>query len=192
MIDFNFENHNVLKSGSILLSEPFSNDEHFARSMVLICSKNDDGCFGFVLNKYIKNKPNELIKDLPPVNSKISIGGPVDISNLFYVHSFGKEIPESIHIESGLYVGGDLNMIKRKLIEQPNQTNEIRFFVGYSGWNPGQLEEEIKNKFWIVINNIKKEEILNTNTNNLWSKNMEKLGGKFQIMSKFPQNPSDN
>jgi len=192
LIDFNFENKAPLKPGSILLSEPFSDDDYFSRSMVFICNQNDDGYFGFVLNKYIENDINDFIENFPSINTEISIGGPVDTSNLFYIHSLGKEIPNSIAISAGLFIGGDFNTLKNTLLIDPNKANQVRFFVGYSGWGAGQLEKEIKDKAWIVLNNLKKEDILDTSHSDIWVEMMEKLGGKYKMMAKFPQNPSDN
>ena len=192
MIDFDFENKSPLKSGSILISEPFSEDEYFSRSIVFICNQNEDGHFGFVLNNYVENEIGNFIEDFPSIKTKISIGGPVDISNLFYIHSLGEEIPNSLPISNGLFIGGDFDTIKRKLLIDTDKASEIRFFVGYSGWETGQLEGEIEDKAWIVLNNIKKKEILDTSHDDIWTETMIKLGGKYKIMSQFPQNPSDN
>jgi putative transcriptional regulator len=192
LIDFNFENKAPLQSGSILLSEPFGNDDYFSRSMIFICDFNEDGCFGFILNKYIENQIGDFVEDFPTINTEISIGGPVDISNLFYIHSLGDEIPNALPISKGLFIGGDFSKVKEILLINPDKSKQIRFFVGYSGWEKGQLEAEIKNKSWIVLNNIPKEEILDTSHDDIWTETMEKLGGKYKVMSQFPQNPSDN
>lgn len=192
MIDFNFENKAPLQAGSILLSEPFANDDYFSRAVIFICDKNEDGCFGFVLNKYIENEIGDFIEHFPNIKSEISIGGPVDESNLFYIHSLGNEVPKSLEISKGLYIGGDFNTIKELLIIDADKASQIRFFIGYSGWEKGQLEDEIADKSWIVLNNIPKEEILDTTHDDIWTETMEKLGGKYKVMSQFPQNPSDN
>lgn len=192
MIDFDFENKAPLKSGSILISEPFSEDEYFSRSIVFICNQNEDGHFGFVLNNYIENEIGDFIEDFPSIKTKISIGGPVDISNLFYIHSLGEEIPHSLPISNGLFIGGDFDTIKRKLLIDTDKASEFRFFVGYSGWETGQLEKEIEDKAWIVSNNIKKKEVLDSSHDDIWKEMLVKLGGKYKVMSQFPQNPSDN
>ena len=72
LIDFNFENKAPLKPGSILLSEPFANDEYFSRAVIFICDINDDGSFGFVLNKYIENEIGAKVRDemLISINDK--------------------------------------------------------------------------------------------------------------------------
>lgn len=192
MIDFNFETNNELKAGSVLVSEPFLADNYFTRSVIYLCDHNADGSFGFVLNKHLDGTLGELGDNLPNIESRVSLGGPVDTSNLFYVHSLGDEVPNSIPCAKGLFIGGEFEAVKRILEEDPTKINQIRFFIGYSGWEKGQLEHELEEKSWIVLNNISKDQILNADNEGFWKKIMESLGGKFKVMSKFPINPSDN
>lgn len=192
MIDFNFENNAKPESGSILISEPFLHDDYFSRSVILLCDYTEDGSFGFVLNKYVNNKLSDFVKEFPDIETKISIGGPVDTSNLFYVHDLGEEIPNSIPSSNGLFIGGDFKAMTKLVEEHPDKAQHIRFFIGYSGWDKNQLKEELRQKSWIVLNNIPKEQILMDQDDDIWKSIMQKLGGKFEVMSKFPLNPSDN
>ena len=75
---------------------------------------------------------------------------------------------------------------------EPETKNKVRFFIGYSGWSEGQLEEEIKESSWLPANNITKEDIMNTSTDKLWEFCLEKQGKRFKVISKFPRNPEDN
>ncbi len=192
MIDFNFENNDQPEPGSVLVSEPFLADDYFSRSVIFLCDHHDEGSFGFVLNKFVDNKLTDFIKEFPSVSSRISLGGPVDTSNLFYIHDLGEEIPNSIPSSKGLYIGGDFKALTRILEEHPEKADHVRFFIGYSGWDKGQLKQELRQKSWIVLNNISKEQVLNTSDDDVWKKTMENLGGKFKVMSRFPLNPSDN
>lgn len=192
MIDFNFESNEQPEPGSVLISEPFLADDYFARSVIFLCDHHDEGSFGFVLNKFVDNKINDFIKEFPEISSRISLGGPVDTSNLFYLHDLGEEIPNSIPSARGLYIGGDFKALTRLLEEHPEKAGHVRFFIGYSGWDKGQLKNELDQKSWIVLNDISKEQILDTQDENIWKTTMEKLGGKFKVMSRFPLNPSDN
>lgn len=148
MIDFKFENRNSPSKGSLLISEPFLSDRYFARSVVFLCDHNEDGSFGFVLNNYIETKLNKLVGDSMKIEAKVSIGGPVDTDNLFFIHEMGEEISNSQKISDGLYIGGDFKTIKKIIAEDPNKLKSIRFFIGYSGWDKGQLEKEINEKSW--------------------------------------------
>ncbi|MEJ6616999.1 MAG: YqgE/AlgH family protein [Crocinitomicaceae bacterium] len=192
IIDFNFENDTDIQPGAILVSEPFMNDDYFSRSVVFLCDHSEDGSYGFVLNKYITNKISEVIEGFPEVETKISLGGPVDTSNLFYIHSLGKEIPNSLPAANGMYIGGEFETVKALLTEFPEKAKQIRFFIGYSGWSDNQLQGEIDEKSWIALNKVPKKMILDTSKKEIWKKMLEQLGGKFKVMSKFPKNPSDN
>lgn len=192
MIDFNFENNDLPEPGSVLLSEPFLADDFFSRAVIFLCDHHDDGSFGFVLNKFVDNRISDFIKEFPDVTSKVSLGGPVDTSNLFYIHDLGESIPNSIPTSRGLYIGGDFKALTHLLAANPEKAGQVRFFIGYSGWDKGQLSKELDQKSWIVLNNIEKAQILNTEDEDIWRHTMEELGGKFKVMSQFPLNPSDN
>ncbi|MDX2361341.1 MAG: YqgE/AlgH family protein [Crocinitomicaceae bacterium] len=192
MIDFNFENNSKPKAGSILVSEPFLSDDYFSRSVIFLCDHNSEGSYGFVLNKYVKNDIGDFIPDFPNVNTKLSLGGPVETSNLFYVHSMGDEIKDSHPCANNLFIGGNFKTVRELFEEDPSKANNLRFFIGYSGWSEGQLDKEIEEKSWIVLNNISPEQILDTSSESYWKDLMENLGGKFKVMSSFPVNPSDN
>jgi putative transcriptional regulator len=190
-LDFSFKNNEPTNKGSILISDPFSDDVYFGRSVVLICEHNDEGTFGFVLNNYIDVDLHQLDDNFPNINARISFGGPVSKENLYYIHSFS-DITNTLEIREGLYYGGDFDEITDRIKDAKNPNKEIRFFVGYSGWSPGQLDEEIKNESWITANNISTEDILDTKLDDLWRICLEKQGQRFQLMTKFPRNPMDN
>lgn len=192
LIDFNFENDNSIEPGGILVSEPFMTDDHFSRAVIFLCEHSEEGSYGFVLNKYITNKISEVIEGFPDVDTKISLGGPVDTSNLFYIHTLGEEIPKSIPATNGMFIGGDFEAVKELLTAQPEKAKQIRFFIGYSGWSDNQLQDEINEKSWIIIHKMSKKDILDTSKKDIWKTILEQLGGKFKVMSKFPKNPSDN
>lgn len=190
-LDFSFKNNEPTNKGSILISDPFSDDVYFGRSVVLICEHNDEGTFGFVLNNYIDVDLHQLDGNFPNINARISFGGPVSKENLYYIHSFS-DITNTLEIREGLYYGGDFDEITDRIKNAKNPNKEIRFFVGYSGWSVGQLDEEIKNENWITANNISTENIIDTKLDDLWRICLEKQGQRFQLMTKFPRNPMDN
>ena len=111
--------------------------------MVLLCEHNEEGSFGFVLNNFVDIDVDEVMDDLPKLNTRISVGGPVKNGNLYYLHT-RPDIPESIEVVHGVFMGGEFERIRDLLTSGELKASEIRFFIGYSGWSPAQLEDEIE------------------------------------------------
>jgi len=104
----------------------------------------------------------------------------------------GNRIDGSTSLYNGIYYGGDFEQLNRLFDSEPDTSGKVRFFIGYSGWSEGQLEQEIKESSWLTVNNIGTEVIMNTKIDKLWEMCLEKQGKRFKIISKFPRNPEDN
>lgn len=192
-IDLSFKNKKQPTPGSVLISDPFLNEDFFRRSVVLICNHdNEEGSFGLVLNNYLKLDLHELEPSFPDIQAKISIGGPVDTEHLFFIHSYGDSISGSTKITKELYFGGDFDELKEAISKDPDCRTKVRFFLGYSGWSKDQLKNELAENSWIVADNISNQEILDTYNDELWKYCLEKQGKRYSTISKFPLNPNDN
>ncbi|MBM3160361.1 MAG: YqgE/AlgH family protein [Bacteroidetes bacterium] len=190
--DLNFKNNEKVKKGSLLISDPFLADRYFGRSVVLICGYGKEGAFGFVLNHYLDVDLHKLDEQFPDIQARISLGGPVDKEHLFFIHTLGNRIDGSTSLYNGIFYGGDFEQLNRLFETEPNTSGKVRFFIGYSGWSEGQLEQEIKESSWLPVNNITTEIIMDTKIDKLWETCLEKQGKRFKIISKFPRNPEDN
>ena len=149
MIDLHVYNKIDPKKGRLLITEPFEESSYFNRSVILLCEHNADGSFGFVLNNYTTIKLTDF-EGLPEFETKIGIGGPVNSKNLYYIHTFGDKLKNSVQITKDLYAGGDFETLKYLISEGLIKENEIRFFLGYSGWVDKQLESELNQNAWLV------------------------------------------
>lgn len=192
MIDLTFSTQKAPSKGDILLSDPFESDQYFTRSVVLLCDHDDNGSFGFVLNNYLDIKLHSLIPKFPSVDTKVSVGGPVDTESVFYIHTFGEFITGSTKIGEALYFGGDFDEILEQMNQTPENVQKVRFFLGYSGWSPNQLKEEMSKNSWIVSTDYKGKDLFDTHEKNLWEKLMKKQGKKFEMMANFPLDPTNN
>ena len=184
--------HNLgqVGKGKILISEPFAQDNYFYRSIVLLTEHNDDGSFGFILNKPVSVKSSEILKDISNLDFNVSIGGPVNQDAVYYLHTLGDKIPESIHVCENIFWGGDFDVL-RNLVKKGSVTEkQLRFFIGYSGWEPQQLNEELSNKNWIV-SQISADKIMDVKKD-YWKNILNSLGEKFKIWANSPKNPSMN
>ena len=148
---FKIQSNNVLPSrGRILISEPFLRDATFGRSVILLVDHTDEGSMGLVINKQLPLFLNDIIMEFKYLDEiPLYKGGPIATDTLFYLHTLS-DIPGSISISKGLYLNGDFDEIK-KYILQGNKISEcIRFFLGYSGWDSEQLNNEIRENTWLV------------------------------------------
>lgn len=181
----------TLEKGKILISEPFLNDPNFKRSIILLSEHNENGSIGFILNKPTKLKLNQVIDDFPDFEATIYLGGPVQINTLQFIHRVGDIIEGSTEIFDGLYWGGNFEYLKLLIEAKQVEPEDFRFFIGYSGWTEGQLEDEMNINSWIVtstgIDNIFSEE-----PDKLWREILKNMGKKFAILASFPENPSVN
>jgi len=191
MIDLNVYNTLEPKKGRLLITEPFLESEYFQRSVILLCEHNEEGSFGFVLNKYVDVQLSEF-EGLPEFDSRISTGGPVNTKNLFYIHTLGDRIPGSVNILENLYAGGDFEVLKELIASKKVAENEIRFFLGYSGWVEKQLVGELKHNSWLVSEVQSVDDIMNVDYSNIWNDYMQNQGGKYKAFAHFPKDPELN
>ena len=176
--------------GRVLIAEPFTNDYYFKRSVVLLADHNDEGSYGMVFNKPLYINLNELIKDFPKFDAPLYLGGPVKTDSLFYIHKFS-EITNCIKIADGLYWGGNVDIVKELIATKRLNSNNIRFFVGYAGWSPKQLDEELRAHSWVVTR-IKTDILLDESPDTIWNKIVLNMGDDYAHWVNFPINPSMN
>jgi len=186
-------NFSALKpsAGRILISEPFLPDPNFKRSVILLVEHNEESTIGFILNRAMNLSINDAIAEFPKMDKEIFHGGPVSQDSLFFLHKLGKEIEGSQEVLPGLYWGGDFDQLRTLVDLKQAKDNDFRFFVGYSGWSPGQLDEEIKERSWIVAKCTVKQ-VMDTKEKDFWKEIMKSLGKKYAVMASFPEDPSLN
>lgn len=185
-------NHVAPEKGRILIAEPFLPGSYFNRAVILIVSHSEKGAVGFIINKKIDYPIDEIMSDFPDFNAEVSLGGPVSTDSIYFIHSLGDEIPGSIHVKDNIYWGGDFEVLKKKISLGVVKNDQIRFFLGYSGWDEGQLEEELNENSWLV-SEIKENSVLDKKpSQTTWVDAIRDIGGKYTIWENFPENPSLN
>ncbi len=192
MIDLTFINTIEPEKGKILISDPFLDEDYFRRSIIYLCEHNNEGSFGFVLNNFISVNLHELDETFPEIETLISLGGPMEINSLYFIHTFGEQIQNSVMITEGVFLGGDFQELTAIIKADKTQINKVRFFIGYAGWKAEQLDTEISTNSWIVSDLNSKENLFKAKNRQTWKRYMYDLGGKFKIMSKFPIDPNKN
>lgn len=182
----------VPQPGHLLISEPFLQDENFVRSVILICENNENGAFGLVLNKLSILKLNELIDELDFLNTEVYVGGPVEQNTLHFIYSGQKLLDGSISLGENMWWGGSFEQLILKLNASEIDLEDIRFFIGYSGWSAGQLESELEEKTWIVCEKLETESIFKSSPEELWRVILKKMGGEYQVLANYPIDPRLN
>jgi putative transcriptional regulator len=180
-----------VRSGTILISEPFMGDPNFERTVVLVCRHDEEGSFGLVLNRKAHLKLSDVLDIFQNSEEmELSIGGPMQHNTLHYIHQV-EQLEESIPLSDSVYWGGDYEQLKVLLTAGLISPDEIRFFLGYSGWSPGQLQQEIDNKVWIV-NNTATNQLFDLEPDSLWREILKQMGGKYKVLANYPIDPSLN
>lgn len=178
--------------GDLLIAEPsIIGDMSFNRSVILLADYNVEGSIGFILNKPLGYNLSDLV---PNTDADFAVynGGPVEQDNLYFIHKVPELIPDSIEISLGIYWGGNFEIVLSLLEEQKLSAADIRFFLGYSGWESGQLDNELLSNAWIISNNIYKNELIHKCCESFWKEKMLELGGNYSLWSNAPENPSYN
>lgn len=177
------------KKGQLLIAEPsLLGDIFFNRSVILLTEQNEKGTIGFILNKPTNYNINDLIPDIN-ANFIVYNGGPVEQENLFIIHNIPQIISSSIAITSELYWGGDFELIKTLINKGKISKENIRFFLGYSGWSLNQLETEIQESAWAISKNYLLKDIFTKTSSTLWREKIIELGGDYILFSNSPENP---
>jgi putative transcriptional regulator len=178
-----------LKKGQLLIAEPsIIGDLSFNRSVILLADHNHEGSVGFILNKPLDYTINDLIPEIE-ASFKIYNGGPVEQDNLYFIHTIPELITGSVEISNGIFWGGDFELTRSLINEGKINKEDIRFFLGYTGWSANQLESELKENSWIMIANNYKSTILSKSSSQFWKEKIIELGGDYLIWSNAPENP---
>ena len=180
------------KKGHLLIAEPsIIGDSSFNRSVILLADHTAEGSIGFILNKPLEYTLTDLVPNTE-AQLKVYNGGPVEQDNLYFIHKVPDLIPESIEISLGIYWGGDFDIALSLINTGKIGASDIRFFLGYSGWEPEQLDKELQSNSWVVTENIYKMSLIGKSDDAFWKEKMMELGGDYSIWSNAPENPSYN
>jgi putative transcriptional regulator len=188
---FKIEHQNLVPtSGTILISEPFSNDAYFKRSVILLTMNDEEGAVGFILNKNVNIPLFDIFGEDFGMDASISIGGPVSIDRIDYLHTLGNKIPDSTHILGNIYWGGNFEVILQLMRLNKIKKEQIRFFLGYSGWGKGQLKNEIDRNYWLVSN--ADEKTIMTQDDDYWRNTLQRMGKNYSPWLNIPEDPQLN
>lgn len=180
-----------IEQGKVLIAQPFLNDGDFKRTVILLTEHNEYGSMGFVVNRPLHIQLKDVLPAMPDLTQALYYGGPVAQNQLFFIHKKGKEIKNSLAISDNYFWGGDFEDVLKLCRAKKITKHEIKFFVGYSGWEPQQLEKEMEQKAWFVAG-ADYNNIMNEYSVEIWRNELNKLGNNYTVFTNFPDNPSLN
>lgn len=175
--------------GHLLVSSGGLYDPNFRHTVVLIGEHTEEGALGVVLNRALDVRACEVVPDLAdlvPAEDPLFQGGPVHPEGAVLLADFGREGLADIPVLGTVgFVIGEIEPHARASIVR------ARIFAGYSGWGPGQLENELDEDSWIVTPALD-DDVFTDNSDLLWSTVLQRMGPEYRRLSRMPFDPSMN
>ncbi len=145
-----------LQAGMFLKSTAALDDTVFAGVVIFLTQHNAGGAIGFVINRPFGRSLHELQEFKHSPYFPLYDGGPVDKEHLFFLHRRPDLIEEGTLVASGIYWGGNFRQAVNSINNKSLSAKDIKIFVGYCGWDGGELEAEIEEGSWIISGEEKK------------------------------------
>lgn len=139
-----------LKAGFCIKSTPALNGSFFEHSTILIIQHNEAGSLGFVTNKPFGKSLHELIEFKNAKPFPLMDGGPVDREHIFVLHQRPDIIEGGEQVTKNLYLGGKMEQVIEAINTQSIKEQEIQIYIGYCGWDKGELEAELEEGSWMI------------------------------------------
>jgi putative transcriptional regulator len=187
------------EKGRLLVASPTLEDPNFRRSVVFLLAADEDGALGVILNRPSETPVGEIVPAWGLHTSEPRVlfsGGPVQPNAAICVGRAATEVPtQDPDDESSGYSAlvDDLGTVdlhrSPEEIEVP--LHGLRVFTGYSGWGPGQLEEEIESGAWFVLEG-RHSDVLSADPEGLWPRVLRRQGGWLAVLARHPVDASLN
>ena len=187
---FNFNSGINLQKGYLLVAQPLLIDSYFDRSVILICDHNKNGTVCLQINK-ISNQNLKTFTTKISLNEKVFLGGPVD-KDIFFLHKKNITSNKSIKINSDLFFSRNINYLNNLIENKEIKKDQFKLFFGYSGWDKGQLQEEVNENSWIVIPKFDSNIIFSNDNKIIWKDVLQKSNKRHKMFSNYPINPRLN
>jgi len=173
----------VIQAGSILVAQPFWNEECYKRSVIILLEHDFEGSTGIILNK----ASNLEVRDaLPELNLRTTLyyGGPSSIKTIAYIHQ-DASIPDAVYVGNDLFWGGDYEFLQKKIIGGKVSKDSIFFSAGFVRWTAGELNSEIDGDKWWV-NEITSSDLFTTPKERLWANKLIEDGHMYGLLDEIP------
>lgn len=168
--------------GRFLVAAPSMPDERFQKSVVFICKHDDDGALGIIVNNAVDDLPlGQVYKQLGidvavmAGHQPVLFGGPVETSRGLVLHSADYKREETLLIEGGMALTASLEILKD--MAGGSGPKKAWLALGHSGWAPGQLDREMQDNAWLVVD-ADPNLVFDADLGAKWQRALDLLGGK--------------
>lgn len=172
-----------LTSGAVLLADESLRDPSFSGSVVLLTKHGPGGAAGVILNRPSIVRVLEALpmlrKHLPDREQILYFGGPVAANRAFALASTNTPTRDAIKIIDNLYILYEIPKLLEHLSAN-GAMNKTRFYTGYAGWGPKQLEAEIKRGDWLIID-YKSDAVFSESVDTLWQDLRSQCSGSWVL-----------
>lgn len=183
----------TLGKGIFLVAAPSLRDPNFRQTVVLLCEHGTQGALGVVVNRPTAIHIAEALPQVPVLEGQhhmLFAGGPVQPNHVLILLRTGQEPDNTHHVFDGVYMGGDMAALE-KILTVPSGSAAFRAYVGYAGWAPGQLENEMKTGSWIMLP-ADPAVVFDKEPLRIWADIMKSLGSRYEAYAEMPADPSLN
>lgn len=186
----------AIAPGSLLVAEPFLTEEYFNHGVItLVDYSADEGALGLVMNNPTGHMLDEFIDGVSEKsNVPVFCGGPIGPDRMVFMHTLGDKVFEGAQeFAPGLYLGGDFDAAVDYVNSGYPLDGAIRFFIGYSGWDAGQLNDELDNETWAVTDAPANLSILLSGSDDsYWHRFVRRMGEPYRAWRFFPREVNAN
>lgn len=165
-------------------------DPNFEGSVVLLCAHSEEGSLGLVVNRPMEIPLSRLLpeeKEFQSYADPLFWGGPVGMDRLHVLHGGDADLEDSLAVGPGIGFGGSLEA----LAEVWKKGKSVRFFLGYSGWDAGQLEAEMEHGVWHVAPALATD-VFGPETAHLWQRLVASSDARYSWLKDQPDDPEWN
>jgi putative transcriptional regulator len=178
-------------TGKLLVALPVLEDPAFARAVVLLIDHDEDGALGVVLNRAsdvpVTDATDSLI-DLISAPDVLFGGGPVEPDALVAI---GQAMDGVGQTDTTFVEGLRLVDLDQDPVIAGVELSKVRLFAGYAGWAPGQLEHEVWNGAWIVVD-AEPSDVFTPSPEALWNQVLARQPGRLRLLADFPPDANLN
>lgn len=184
--------HMEWHAGRLLVASPALTDPNFNRTVIFLVRHSEEGAFGLVLNRPLADL--ELAETLPgwltyaTEPRVVFAGGPVERTIAFGLARYS---PNAAGNEDDIAPGLRLLNLHDLPEGEGRGPEDLRVFSGYAGWSPGQLESELEQSAWFVVD-VRARDLFAREPETLWRDVLKRQRGELALFAHFPTDPAAN